>query len=150
MHIGVLGRPLRPPRWGRRTRRQGLTRAVEIAAVLVAVVAVGNLGMDRVFRSPQEPATAGPGPDTLRLPPVADTAVAISPSTGDTGPAEAWQPREALYANPQPDHTVAPSTTSRHASPSKLKHVVARVRSRVVAALSRRKKPAPDVAKLER
>jgi hypothetical protein len=62
MHVGCLGRPLRPPRWpSRRTKWRNLIRASELSVVLIAVLIAGNIGVEHLRRSASDAVTNGPG-----------------------------------------------------------------------------------------
>jgi len=51
MHVGCLGRPLRPTRWpSRRTKWCNLIRASEPSAALIAVLVASDVGFDHLRR----------------------------------------------------------------------------------------------------
>jgi hypothetical protein len=124
MHIGVLGRPVRPPRWtSHRTRSQGFIRPAVILAGLIAIVVAENIGVNRVFHSPREASTAVSGPDSLRPPSVPE--VSPTGNTIATATVEAPQASRARYDYPKVEPTVPSTAVVRHALPSKLKHATA-------------------------
>jgi hypothetical protein len=74
MHVGCLGRPLRPPRWpSRRTKWRNLIRATELSAVLIAVLIAGELGVEHLHRSPSDADTNGPSMGAVVGSPAADS-----------------------------------------------------------------------------
>lgn len=138
MHVGCLGRPLRPPRWAsRRTRWRNLIRASELSAVLIAVLVAGDVGVDHLLRFPPDAYTTGPGPEGVAM---------VSPTAVSTSPAGTAQPSPATYDYPRPvdgcaaaDNGVgagsclstvtAPSTAFSRRPMPKLKRARARTRS---------------------
>jgi hypothetical protein len=124
MHIGVLGRPVRPPRWtSHRTRSQGLIKPAVILAGLIAIVVAENILAGHVFHAPREVSTAVTGPVTLRPPSVPE----VSPigNTIATATVEAPQASRARYDYPKVDPPVPVTAVVRHTLPPKLKHATA-------------------------
>jgi hypothetical protein len=124
MHIGVLGRPVRPPRWtSHRTRSQGLIRPAVVLAGLIAIVVAENILANRVFHAPREASTAVSEPDSVRPPSVPE----VPPTENTIAPAtvEAPQASRARYDYPKVEASVPVTAVVRHTLPPKLKHTTA-------------------------
>jgi len=119
MHVGCLGRPLRPPRWpSRRTKWRNLIRASELSAVLIAVLVAGDVGVNHLRHSLSEADTTGPG---ARV-------VVGSPAAASTSPEGTSQRSTEVDDHPRPTDTAPSADVSRSAAPTP-KHLLARPRS---------------------
>jgi hypothetical protein len=120
MHVGCLGRPLRPPRWpSRRTKWRNLIRASEFSLVLIAVLIVGNVGVEHLRRSPSDADTNGPSMGAV---------VGSPPGAASTSPEGASQPSTKVDDHPRPID-IAPSAVVYRSAEPKPKHLLARLRS---------------------
>ena len=119
MHVGCLGRPLRPPRWpSRRTKWRNLIRASELSAVLIAVLIAGKLGVEHLRHSPSVGVTDGP---SMR-------AAIGSPAADSASPEGTSQRSTEVGAHPRQTDTAPSAVVYRNTEP-KPKHLVARLRS---------------------
>jgi hypothetical protein len=93
MHVGCLGRPLRPPRWSsRRTRWRHLLQASEVLVLQKVVLIAGYVGVEHLRRSAPDGVTDGPG---MR-------AVLGSPAPVSTSPEGTSQRRTEVGDHPMP------------------------------------------------
>jgi hypothetical protein len=119
MHVGCLGRPLRPPRWpSRRTKWRSLIRASELSLALIAILIVGNVGVEHLRRSPADAGTNGPSMG----------AVLGSPAAGSTSPEGTSQRSAEVDDHPRLTDMAPSAVVYRNAEP-KPKQLPARLRS---------------------
>ena len=119
MHVGCLGRPLRPPRWtSRRTRWRRLIRASEASVVLIAVLIAGNVGVEHLRRSTSEANANGPSTGAVVGPPTADSMFREGTTQRNT----------EVDDHPRPTDIASSADIHRSAEP-KPKHLLARLRS---------------------
>jgi hypothetical protein len=119
MHVGCLGRPLRPSRWtSHRTRWRPLLRASEVSVVLIAVLIAGSVGLEHLRRSPSDADTNGPSMG----------AVVGSPAADSTSPEGASRRSTEVDDHPRPNE-IAPSSVVYRSAEPKPKHLLARLRS---------------------
>jgi hypothetical protein len=119
MHVGCLGRPLRPPRWAaRRTRWRNHIRAFEVAAALIAVLVASDIGIERLLRSSSNAYTARPS----------DRLVTVLPPDVSTSRAEIAARNTAANDEPRPT-IIAPSAAANLIISPKPNRMVARLRS---------------------
>src|ERR1019366_1062711 len=85
MHVGCLGRPLRPPRWpSRRTKWRNFIRASELSLVLIAILIAGNVGVEHLRRSPSNADPNGPNMGAIVGSPAADSTTSEGTSQRST------------------------------------------------------------------
>jgi hypothetical protein len=120
MHVGCLGRPLRPPRWpSRRTKWRNLIRASELSAVLIAVLVASDVGLGHLHRSLSEADTTGPGVGV----------VVGSPAAAGTSPEDTSQRSTKVDDHPRPTGIAptAPSAVVYRSAEPKPKRLLARL-----------------------